>query len=94
MSDDPAISDDPTRKRHVGDESPTEAVVNAVAAARDCEPTDLPPLNDTIDPDALDGLFADTITGPAREGGRIVFEYGGCTVTLLGTGDVRVDVND
>ncbi|MFP8953906.1 HalOD1 output domain-containing protein [Natrialbaceae archaeon A-arb3/5] len=33
------------------------AIVNAVAAKREDDPTSLPPLYDWIDPDALDQLF-------------------------------------
>ncbi|MFC7080344.1 HalOD1 output domain-containing protein [Halorussus caseinilyticus] len=68
MDDGAFCPNDATEKRHVGDSAPSEAVVRTVAEARDCEPTDLPPLNGTIDPDALDDLFDDTMSGVAAKG--------------------------
>ncbi|WP_276281813.1 HalOD1 output domain-containing protein [Halorussus caseinilyticus] len=92
MDDGAFCPNDATEKRHVGDSAPSEAVVRTVAEARDCEPTDLPPLNGTIDPDALDDLFDDTMSGGRREGGHAVFDYCDCTVALLGPDDVVVEV--
>lgn len=37
-----------------GDETPSEGVYSAVAAVKECSPLELPPLAETIDPDALD----------------------------------------
>ena len=48
-------------------------------------------LNDVIDPDALDQLFADRLNGTPRHGGRVVFTMLGCRVTLDGDGVVTVD---
>ncbi|WP_324663077.1 HalOD1 output domain-containing protein [Haloarcula sediminis] len=47
----------------------TVAVVEAVSSFENCDPTDLPPLYDTLDADALDALFE-------TDGGR------GCTVSF------------
>ncbi|UPW00076.1 hypothetical protein M0R88_16370 [Halorussus gelatinilyticus] len=74
--------------------TPSEAVVLAVADARNCDPVELPPLNDTLDPDALDALFAETVAGRPRTGGRITFEYDDCTVAVFGSGEVLVKVDD
>jgi len=67
-----------------------EAVVYAVADAEGVDPTDLDPLYDTIDPEALDALFA----GGGE--GRIAFTYGGHEVEVTADGaavdGVRVDV--
>jgi hypothetical protein len=41
-------------------ETPSTGVARAVARAEGCEPTDLPPLYDAIDPGALDSLFDST----------------------------------
>jgi hypothetical protein len=51
-------------------------VVLSVAAIENAKPTELPPLASTIDPDALDSLFADGVTG------RISFTYAGYDVTI------------
>ncbi|WP_162224219.1 HalOD1 output domain-containing protein [Halorussus salinus] len=80
--------------RHISGGPPSEAVVLAVADARDRDPIDLPPLNDTLDPDALDALFAETASGRPRTGGRVTFEYAGCTVAVFGSGDVVVKAGD
>jgi hypothetical protein len=85
---------DPAVERDVVDATPTEAVVDAVADARDCDPMDLPPLNDAVDPDALDDLFADMVSGKPRYGGYLVFEYCDCTVTVSGMGTVVVVPDD
>ena len=42
-------------KRHIGPETPIGvAVVRAVSAVENCEPTSLPLLSDVVDPEALD----------------------------------------
>lgn len=84
------ISDGDACERTLDDATPTRAVVETVAEARGCGPTDLPPLNEVVDPDALDRLFADARSGRPRRGGHLVFHYAGCTVTVLGTGRVVV----
>ncbi|GAB6860017.1 HalOD1 output domain-containing protein [Haloplanus litoreus] len=45
--------------RYEGDgaRTPAEAVVEAVAAAADVDPLELPPLHEYVDPDALNELF-------------------------------------
>ena len=62
-------------------------VVTAVSDAVDVPALELPPLSDTIDPDALNGLFR-------PEGDRvpdeISFTYVGCRVTVRGDGTVAV----
>ena len=81
-------------RRDATDATPTEAVVDAVADARDCEPIELPPLNDAVDPDALDDLFADTPSGRPRYDGHLTFRYCDCTVTVSAVGIVVVDPDD
>ena len=85
---------DASQERNIDDTSPTEAVVDAVAEVHDCEPTDLPPLSDVLDPEALDGLFTDTPGGRTRRDGHLVFRYCDCSVVVLGSGKVVVDAND
>lgn len=64
-------------------ESTSEAVVAAVATAADVravESTDgtgdvLDPLYDVVDPDALDALFGQGVTGAGRIDGEVRFTY-------------------
>lgn len=62
------------------DETPSEAVVQAVADLTGTDPLVLEPLYHAIDPDVLDGVFRQ---GP--EGGveaEITIEYNECKVTI------------
>lgn len=95
MDDSPfSPGNDAAAEREVVDATPTEAVVDAVADVRDCDPIELPPLNDAVDPEALDELFADTVGGKPRHGGRLTFRYCDCDVTVTGAGTVVVEPND
>lgn len=86
------ISESGTAKeRSIDGVTPTEAVVDAVAEVHDCEPTDLPPLNDVLDSEALDRVFTDTLGGRTRRDGHLVFQYCDCTVVVSGSGKVVVD---
>lgn len=78
------------------DLSPSERVVAAVAARKDVDPVDLVrPLDDVIDPDALDALFAPRSDGQPRGTGRVLFRYYGYQVTVTHEGAVDlVDVDD
>lgn len=66
------------------------AVVEAVATVRGADPIDLTPLNDTIDPDALDALFESSRTRPGTGVQEISFRYGDREVTVRGTGELVV----
>ncbi|AEH38199.1 HalOD1 output domain-containing protein [Halopiger xanaduensis] len=63
------------------EESVSISVITAVAARRGVEPTELPPLYEWIDPDALDSLFEPTRTGGPR-GGRVSFVYDGHDIVV------------
>ncbi|WP_123537847.1 HalOD1 output domain-containing protein [Halosimplex salinum] len=81
-------TDDEFRVRYESDDT-TEtsmAVVEAVAAATETEPTEMPPLARSVDPDALDTLFA-SADGPID----LSFRYGGVTVTLECGGVIVVE---
>lgn len=67
-------------------ESLSGAVIYLVSVATEQAPKEMPPLFDTIDPDALDRLFR------SREGeaGQIEFEHCGCAVTAMSDGEVVV----
>lgn len=63
-------------------------MVAAVADATDVRPVDLPPLFDTIEPEALDSVVEST-----DEGTEIVFEYHDHVVTVTSRAGGRVHVH-
>ncbi|PSP55182.1 hypothetical protein BRC82_06635 [Halobacteriales archaeon QS_1_67_19] len=67
------------------DRAPSQRVVDAVTAATDADPTEMEPLHDVVDPDALDQLFA-----KAETAGYVEFPYADCTVTVRPSGEVEV----
>ncbi|MFB6106468.1 MAG: HalOD1 output domain-containing protein [Halobacteriaceae archaeon] len=77
-----------------GGPRPSTAVVEAVGARSGREPTDLGPLAETIDPDALDDLFAPD--GARRRDDReCTFRFGGYAVRVRGAdGSGVVTVSD
>ncbi|NHN48424.1 hypothetical protein G9464_12585 [Halostella sp. JP-L12] len=81
----------PTHTERTAENDPvSQTVVLAVADATGDDPLELPPLFDTVDPDALDKLFADRIDGTERLGGRFEFAYAGCEVSVHADGTVDV----
>ncbi len=66
----------------------SEAAVIAVADERGIDPTDLPPLYEFVDPDALDALFE----GRCEMGGEVRFTLDGCVVTVYADGRVEADL--
>ncbi|ELY90286.1 hypothetical protein C483_12278 [Natrialba hulunbeirensis JCM 10989] len=71
------------------DHTASLAVIEAVSTAADCDPTELPPLYDTIDPDALDALFSDQTATDVRP--EISFTYDQYEVTI-GRTEVHLSV--
>lgn len=65
-------------------EPPSATVVQAVATEKETDPTALPPLYESIDPDSLDSLLASATDQKLQ----IEFEYAGCYVVLDGTVEV------
>lgn len=63
----------------------SEQVVQAVAAQTDTDPTRLPPLYNTIEPEALDAFVAELDEGQVR------IQYADTLVTVESTGDIHVD---
>ena len=70
------------------DAPPSQSVVERVAAREGVDHTELTPLFDAIDPDALDKLL-DT-NGRTESAVQISFTYHGYDVTVTGDGAVRV----
>lgn len=75
----------PTRRYALdAGEPPSRGVYTAVAETRGCSPLDIPPLAETIDPDALDALLTGDNSTDA-----VAFEYCGYEVQVT-PGEVRV----
>lgn len=72
-----------------GEGSISQRVIDRVSSERGVDPLDLPPIYDTIDPDALDKLFQNGTDGTGTTG-RVVFSLAGCEVVVHGTGEVVV----
>ena len=71
-------------------ESLSVAVVGAVAAVAETDPLALQPLRESIDPDALDDLFAGTCGGLSRESGRVEFPFDDYRVVVDATGEIEI----
>lgn len=74
------------------DGSVSISIVTAVASRRDVDPTELPPLYEWIDPDALDSLFEPTRSGGPRRG-RLEFTYDGHDIVVECDGGVEITVD-
>lgn len=70
--------------------TPSTAVVASLATVRDVDPLEMPPLQRSVDPDALDDLVGDE-----REGtGEVTFTFttgGGHEVTIGNHGVIGID---
>lgn len=64
-------------------------LVEAVAAATDRTTTDLPPLQQSIDPDALDAL----LTGNQSSAVSISFRYADAAVSIHRNGSIEIQVD-
>ena len=67
--------------------TPVQAVISAVETATGVDRLELPPLYETIDPDALNALF---LSGSGDPGKQVRFRYAGYSVTVQGDGTVGV----
>ncbi|MFC7231403.1 HalOD1 output domain-containing protein [Saliphagus sp. GCM10025308] len=76
------------------DELPSEAVVEAVAAATGSTPESIPPLYEVVDPEALDQLFEPTSHVPSLRTGVVEFRFHGCDVTVSTSGQTTVTVSE
>lgn len=71
--------------------SPSESVVEAVAAREGVDPVDLDiPLFEALDPDALDTLVRSASAGTDQSSVRVEFTYRGYEVTVTEDGAVEV----
>lgn len=72
-----------------GEGTPTEAVVDALAAATGVDPESLPPLYESIDPEVLDRLFRGRNTA-ADATTMLGFTVDGWYVVVRGDGRISV----
>lgn len=77
-----------TVRTNANDEAISQQVVEAVADATGVDPLDLPPLYDSIDPDALDALFSHADSSLSIT--ELRFELEGCEVLVRGSGEIVV----
>ncbi|MFH5801600.1 HalOD1 output domain-containing protein [Haladaptatus sp. CMAA 1911] len=73
----------------------SETVIRAVAILNDTDPTDLTPLSEVVDPDALDALFAPKASEiPRNTNGYIKFNYDAYYIRVDGSGQITVQQSD
>ncbi len=70
-------------------ESLSVRVLEAVAAIRNTDPTDLDPLDEYIDPDSLNSIFEPTATKSGTHG-SLSFAYEGLLVIIHSDGEVEL----
>lgn len=77
------------------DEPPSRSVIRAVAGVQGTDPTELQPLYEAIDPDALDRVF-DGTQGRSRPlaDGAVSFRFAACQVTVRADGRTVVEPDD
>lgn len=80
-----------TTEFETGSRPVSEAIVSAVSHASDRDPLELPPLQRTIDTDALDSMFSRAAVDRSRCLGELTFEYAGHRVTVRSHGTVEVE---
>ena len=68
--------------------SVTHAIADSVASILGEDPCDIPPLAETVDPDALNQLFRDSPL--SSQGRRLTFTYESFEVTVSSNGTLRL----
>ncbi|RBI62119.1 HalOD1 output domain-containing protein [halophilic archaeon] len=78
--------------QHDWDESEplSTTVMTAVAEAMDEDPTEMDPLYDRFDPDALDCLFRPMADGVPPAGGHVSFTFKGYRVFIQSDGHIAI----
>ena len=76
------------------DEHTSDALIRAVAVVEGCDPLDLTPLYDSIDPDTIDALFHPS-SGRVENERTLTLAYHGHEVTVSGDSHhTRIVVDD
>lgn len=76
------------------DEHISATVVRAVANVTNTPPTELDPLYESIDVDALDQLFDGPNGDSWQDTSWVSFRYHDCTVEVYATGTIRVTLDE
>lgn len=72
-------------------ESVPDALITAVASFKQVDALELPPLYETVDPDAVETLIESQGDGTTRSSGvTVFFNYGGCEVRLTSNGFITL----
>lgn len=67
---------------------PSESIVTAISEREGTPPTELNPLHEVVDVDALNSIFGARSDGTPREVGSVSFQYCGYHVTIFGDGQI------
>lgn len=76
------------------DEPVTAAVVRGVATVMNTPPTELQPIYETVDPDALDLVFDSTPGNPESRDISVTFRFNECEVRVHATGTIEITPPD
>lgn len=77
------------------DDEVSTVVVMAVAEIMDVDVVDIPPLYESINPDALNELYQPTFDGKLRKGGgSTTVTVNDCTVTVYWDGEITIEPPD
>lgn len=90
-----SATDRPTHHLHhdwAGEKWVSDRIVRTIAEYEDESPDDLPPLSDSINPNALDRAF-ESADGTVGKAGCITFSYYGYTVLVQSTGQILIKKN-
>lgn len=72
--------------------STSVAVVEAIAARKGVDQHELPPLNDAVDPDALNDIVSDWVSRPSNRDEYVKFQYDDYTVVLYVDERLRIEL--
>lgn len=75
-----------------GDEWASDRIIQAIAEYENESPRELPPLSNSIRPEALDTAF-ESDDGSVCKAGCITFSYYGYTVLVQSTGQILIKKN-
>lgn len=71
------------------DDPVSRTIVDAIATCEGTQPSELPPLHRSINPDALNYLF-ETTGDDAPTGATLSFSYAGYVVLVMSTGQILI----
>lgn len=84
------VSDQMAQEDLTGGRTASIAVIDAISAISGTDPTELPPLYERVDPDALNALF-DSRNGHGDSDLQVEFSYNGFEVTVQDGPRVTID---